>query len=237
MPARTISRKSVDAPGFVRFWSGRSRAVFTRSRNESNSVRRYVLSRSQRAICVAKPIYDSLPQTRSSRCDRAAQRLERGDELVGPRDGGQLEGLDKVVARVLPPVAAVGDVRERAQHGGPIGPARSGHVERFAQDPVGVAQLPAPGESLAELATEDEQRAHRVVELATEKLAARELEGAAQGHDRPLVIATGGRGDAHSLEEHEGLERRAAGRLVQRSHLDRHVALVADRARGGVELA
>ncbi len=40
MPERTISRSSVEAPGLVRFWSGRSRAVFTRSRSESNSVRR-----------------------------------------------------------------------------------------------------------------------------------------------------------------------------------------------------
>ena len=55
--SRIISRSRVDAPGFVRFWSARSRAVFTISRRVPNSVRRYVLSRSQRATCTASPGY------------------------------------------------------------------------------------------------------------------------------------------------------------------------------------
>src|SRR5262245_28858156 len=48
--ASASSRKSVAAPGLVRFSSARSKAVRTRSRTVSNSVRRYVLSRSQRVI-------------------------------------------------------------------------------------------------------------------------------------------------------------------------------------------
>ena len=79
MPARTISRRSVEAPGFVRFSSGRSSAVFTRSRSESNSVRRYVLSRSQRAMWLVKPTMHSLP------CGRAPQRSRR---FTTPSTGG-----------------------------------------------------------------------------------------------------------------------------------------------------
>jgi len=69
-PERTISRMSVEAPGLVRFSSGRSSAVRTMSLSVSNSVRRYVLSRSQRAIWRSKR-RDSLPPFYRSACSLA----------------------------------------------------------------------------------------------------------------------------------------------------------------------
>ena len=73
------------------------------------------------------------------------------------------------------------DVRERPEHGRAVRPARPGDVERLAKDSLGVVELPAPGERLAQLAAEDEHRAHRIVELAPEELAPRELERRAAG--------------------------------------------------------
>ena len=65
-----------------------------------------------------------------------------------------------------------------------IGAARAGEIERLAEHAVGVGEVAGARERFAELAAEDEDRAHRIVELAAEDLAAREVEAAAERRGR-----------------------------------------------------
>src|SRR5579863_10044720 len=141
MPARTISRRSVEAPGFVRFCSGRSNAVLTRSRSVSKSVRRYVLSRSQRAMCVAKPP--------ASRRNRTPQRFERRKNVTVSRRRREVNGFSHVLARFLRAVSPVGYVSQRGKHDRAVVAARAGHVERLPEHAVGVVELAAFGQRLA----------------------------------------------------------------------------------------
>src|ERR1700733_9269518 len=101
-------------------------------------------------------------------------------ELVGARLERELHRLAEVEARLVLLFAPVRDRRQRAEHARAVFSARAGDVERLAQDPLGVGVVARGGERLAELAAEDEHGAHGIVELAAEKLAARELEAAAE---------------------------------------------------------
>src|SRR5580658_605309 len=168
MPARTISRRSVEAPGFVRFCSGRSNAVLTKSRSVSKSVRRYVLSRSQRAMCVAKPP--------ASRRNRTPERFQRRKDFAVSRRRGEVHGLPHILAGFLRAVPPVGDVSQRGEHGRTVVAARAGHVQPLAEHAVGVVELTAFGQRFAELPTENEHGAHRIVELTPKELAARQVE-------------------------------------------------------------
>ena len=56
------------------------------------------------------------------------------------------------------------------------GEAGSGEVERFGEHALGVGQIAVGRQRIAELAREDQDGAHGIVELAAEDLAPRQLE-------------------------------------------------------------
>src|SRR5262249_30441021 len=135
----------------------RSMAVRTRSRTVSKSVRKYVLSRSQRAMKFI-PHRDFLPHRDRKGADVAAARslavavrilphpiaphsLERMDEIVRGRLSGELEGFAQIAACLGSPCALPCDERERAEHARSLRPARAGQIERLAQHAVGIGEV------------------------------------------------------------------------------------------------
>src|SRR5262245_25874540 len=97
----------------------------------------------------------------------------------------ELERLAQVAVRLVRPIALARDERQRPQDERSIGAARPREIQRFAKDAVGVGERARARERFAELAAEDQNRAHRIVELAAEDLAAREIEPAAERDDAP----------------------------------------------------
>src|SRR5438105_1563253 len=101
------------------------------------------------------------PRTRaSSHRHRATQVFERAHQIARARLARELDRLLHVRERLVRAIAATRDVRERPEDARTVLPARPGHVERLAEDALGIRVVSNLRQRLTQLAAEDEHRAN-----------------------------------------------------------------------------
>src|SRR5262245_42396789 len=141
--------------------------------------------------------FRSSPLTRAARPDPPAglggpflsSAAVGGDQVVGPRLAGHLDGLVDVPHRFFGTMSAVSDLRELGKNSSSVGTTRPCQVERLAQNALCIGVVAAPRKGGTELSRKDDDGAQRIVELAAGDLFTRHFEAAPEGQRLAVDVA------------------------------------------------
>src|SRR5882724_11381734 len=161
---------------------------------------------------------------RDSRSPGASHVFERRDQFIGPGPRRVLQRFAQIPQRLAGALALVRDAGQRAQDLGALGTGGARHVERLAENAIRVGQVARGGQRLAELAAEDEDCPHRVVELSAEELAPGELEASVEPERGPRRVPAGQGAFGYALEQEERFEGVLRKESMERAYFGRQPA-------------